>query len=107
MCSGCQSTSTIEEDFCELSLPIRNVKSVDKCLDQYFKQGSVRFSRRADFPSLSAIAPLPENLRGANQYACLRCRGKRDAVKFTKLQKLPAILNIQLSRFSYDPEVWR
>lgn len=44
----------------------------------------------------------PEDLNGANQYACPKCKVPRDAIRQTLIRKLPKILSLQLMRFSYS-----
>ena len=43
-------------------------------------------------------------LEGDNQYNCDFCQTKKDALRFTELQKdeLPPFLTLQLMRFVYD-----
>ena len=43
-----------------------------------------------------------EELSGSNQYACNQCQCKRDALRYTRLENLPPVLNIQLLRFVFD-----
>ena len=43
-----------------------------------------------------------ENLLGDNRYHCSRCGEKRDAIRSTALQSLPAVLSLQLLRYVYD-----
>jgi hypothetical protein len=44
----------------------------------------------------------PEEMRGAEQYACDRCGRKCDATRGVKLRSLPPVLTLQLKRFHFD-----
>ena len=44
----------------------------------------------------------PEEMRGAEQYACDRCGRKCDATRGVKLRSLPPVLTLQLKRFRFD-----
>ena len=44
----------------------------------------------------------PEEMRGAEQYACDRCACKCDATKGVMLRTLPPVLTLQLKRFHFD-----
>ena len=43
-----------------------------------------------------------ETLNGNNQYQCDKCQQKVDAERYTEMDVLPPILNIQLMRFVYE-----
>ena len=43
-----------------------------------------------------------EKLTDDNKYACGNCAKKTDALKYSKLDKLPKLLFIQLGRFEFD-----
>jgi len=75
-----------EENFFFLQLDIENNKTLDECLEHFFKE---------------------EELTGDNKYQYIdRFNNKQlyDATKFYKFKKIPNILFIQLKRFKYDLE---
>ena len=41
-------------------------------------------------------------MTGDNQYYCLLCKTKCDATREINLQKVPPVLNLQLSRYKFD-----
>ena len=45
-----------------------------------------------------------EILDGDNQYFCQRCKSKQNAGRRMVLTSSPKVLNLQLSRFIYDPK---
>ena len=45
-----------------------------------------------------------EKLDGENQFETPK-HGKQDAVKFIRFKKMPPILQIQLRRYDFDPNV--
>lgn len=42
------------------------------------------------------------SLSGSARYACPQCDTKRDAVRFQRIDSLPPVLHVQLSRYGYD-----
>ncbi|OMO61952.1 Peptidase C19, ubiquitin carboxyl-terminal hydrolase 2 [Corchorus capsularis] len=69
------------EDFYELELNVKGLKTLDESLDDYL--------------NLSV-----EELHGDNQYFCESCK-RVDASRSIKLRKLPDVLNIQLKRYDF------
>lgn len=87
-CLQCGHESIRQDQFQDLSLPIRNEfgtgvqnSSVEMALENYIK---------------------PEVLEGDNQYNCEICATKVDAEKGIKLVAGPPILTIALNRFTLD-----
>ena len=76
--------STREENFFFLQLDIENNDSLEKCLENFFKN---------------------EELTGDNKYQYIDNSGNQslhNAIKFYRFKKIPNILFIQLKRFQYD-----
>ncbi|XP_074286808.1 ubiquitin carboxyl-terminal hydrolase 26 isoform X2 [Silene latifolia] len=79
-CSECGQTSEASsnvEDFYELELNVKGLKSLDESLSDYLCE---------------------EKLEGDNQYFCESCGKRVDATRSIKLRTLPPILNFQLKR---------
>jgi len=72
------------EDFYELELNVKGLKSLDASLDEYL---------------------TIEELNGDNQYFCESCKGRVDATRSIKLRTLPRVLNFQLKRYVFLPKV--
>lgn len=75
-----------EEKFFFLQLDIENNKTLDECLEHFFKE---------------------EELTGDNKYQYIDKYNNKelyDATKFYKFKKIPNVLFIQLKRFKYDLE---
>lgn len=72
------------EDFYELELNIKDLKTLDESLDQYLST---------------------EDLQGENQYYCESCHARVDATRCIKLRSLPTVLNLQLKRYVFLPKV--
>lgn len=72
------------EDFYELELNIKDLKTLDESLDQYLSI---------------------EDLQGENQYYCESCHARVDATRCIKLRSLPTVLNFQLKRYVFLPKV--
>ncbi|KAL3630133.1 Ubiquitin carboxyl-terminal hydrolase 26 [Castilleja foliolosa] len=84
-CSKCGNESEASskiEDFYELELNIKGLKSLDESLDDYLSV---------------------EELQGENQYYCEVCATRADATRSIKLQSLPNVLNFQLKRCVFLP----
>lgn len=86
-CSKCGNESEASskiEDFYELELNVKGLKSLDDSLDDYLSV---------------------EELQGDNQYYCDSCATRVDATRSIKLRSLPAVLNFQLKRCIFLPNV--
>ncbi|XAR57648.1 Ubiquitinyl hydrolase 1 [Bertholletia excelsa] len=85
-CSKCGKDSEASskiEDFYELELNVKGLKSLDESLDDYLSV---------------------EKLQGDNQYYCESCAIRVDATRSIKLRSLPAVLNFQLKRCVFLPK---
>ncbi|KAF7830201.1 ubiquitin carboxyl-terminal hydrolase 26-like [Senna tora] len=85
-CSQCgrdSEASSKMEDFYELELNVKGLKSLDESLDDYL---------------------TVEELHGDNQYFCECCKTRVDATRSIKLRTLPDVLNFQLKRCVFLPE---
>lgn len=78
-CTGCKNKTRRQESFNELELGVR--KDLNESLDDLLKE---------------------EILTLSEQYFCSVCDSKNDAIRRTKLLKLPPVLNLQLMRFVFD-----
>lgn len=86
-CSQCgrdSEASSKMEDFYELELNVKGLKSLDGSLDDYL---------------------TVEELHGDNQYFCESCKTRVDATRSIKLRTLPDVLNFQLKRCVFLPKV--
>ncbi|KAM7513474.1 hypothetical protein LguiB_012349 [Lonicera macranthoides] len=84
-CSKCGNESEASskiEDFYELELNVKGLKSLEESLDDYLSV---------------------EELRGDNQYYCESCATRVNATRSIKLRSLPAVLNFQLKRCVFLP----
>ena len=72
------------EDFYELELNVKGLKSLDESLDDYLSV---------------------EELHGDNQYFCESCKTRVNATRSIKLRTLPCVLNFQLKRCVFVPKV--
>ncbi|RDX67238.1 Ubiquitin carboxyl-terminal hydrolase 26 [Mucuna pruriens] len=85
-CSQCgrdSEASSKMEDFYELELNVKGLKSLDESLDEYL---------------------TVEELNGDNQYFCGSCKTRVDATRSIKLCTLPKVLNFQLKRYVFLPK---
>mmetsp|Transcript_54873 Transcript_54873/g.59483 ORF Transcript_54873/g.59483 Transcript_54873/m.59483 type:complete len:644 (+) Transcript_54873:95-2026(+) len=81
-CLKCGHVNIRFEPFMYLSLPITKAcKSIDDCIDLYLKE---------------------ENLKGADQYYCEKCKDHVDGTKKQDLWMLPPVLIVHLKRFRYN-----
>lgn len=86
-CSKCgrdSDASAKMEDFYELELNVKGLKTLDESLDDYLSL---------------------EELHGDNQYFCDSCGTRVDATRSIKLRSLPDVLNFQLKRCIFLPKV--
>lgn len=85
-CSKCgrdSEASAKMEDFYELELNVKGLKTLDESLDDYLSV---------------------EELHGDNQYFCDSCGTRVDATRSIKLRSLPDVLNFQLKRCVFLPK---
>ncbi|KAJ6306969.1 hypothetical protein OIU78_022134 [Salix suchowensis] len=85
-CSNCgrdSEASSKTEDFYELQMNVKGLKSLDESLDQYLSV---------------------EQLHGENQYNCELCKSRVDATHRIRLRTLPDVLNFQLKRYEFLPK---
>ncbi|KAK8486160.1 hypothetical protein V6N11_019983 [Hibiscus sabdariffa] len=82
-CSKCgkdSEASSKMEDFYELELNVKGLKTLDESLTDYLSV---------------------EELHGDNQYFCESCNTRVDASRSIKLRTLPDVLNFQLKRYDF------
>ncbi|XP_010108151.2 ubiquitin carboxyl-terminal hydrolase 26, partial [Morus notabilis] len=85
-CSQCgqdSEASSNMEDFYELELNVKGLKSLAESLDDYLSV---------------------EELNGDNQYFCESCKTRVNATRSIKLRFLPPVLNFQLKRCVFIPK---
>ncbi|XP_062097645.1 ubiquitin carboxyl-terminal hydrolase 26 isoform X3 [Humulus lupulus] len=85
-CSQCgqdSEASSNMQDFYELELNVKGLKSLDNSLDDYLSV---------------------EELHGDNQYYCESCKTRVNATRSIKLRTLPPVLNFQLKRCVFVPK---
>lgn len=86
-CSQCgkdSEASSNMEDFYELELNVKGLKSLNDSLDDYLSV---------------------EELHGDNQYFCESCKTRVNASRSIKLRSLPRVLNFHLKRCVFVPKV--
>ena len=104
-CLACKATSLRKEEFMDLNLPI-----VDPPADTPRKTGQMSILESlstpkkwdADVQNCLDSYCSPETLEGDNQYWCSECDCKQDALRTIAFEKLPPVLNVQLSRYVFD-----
>ncbi|GLU01093.1 hypothetical protein SLE2022_184180 [Rubroshorea leprosula] len=85
-CSKCGKDSEASlkmEDFYELELNVKGLKTLDESLNEYLSI---------------------EELDGDNQYFCESCNMRVNATRSIKLRSLPDVLNLQLKRYVFLPK---
>lgn len=102
-CLSCQATSTRKELFMDMNLPIidpidmHTKKAGQQKLDEAY--GSKMDATVQDCLNSYCSSEL---LEGGNQYFCSECNCKQDARRAISFERLPPVLNIQLSRYVFD-----
>ena len=80
-CSQCKTDSCRLEDFADIGLRVKGLSSIEESLQDLTKE---------------------DLLEGSNQYHCDVCQCKVNAIRKTRIAKLPKLLNFSLNRFEYD-----
>jgi len=83
-CLMCESITSKNESFLDLSLDIEQNQSVSSCLRNFSST---------------------ETLCGSEKFFCDTCHSKQEAEKRIKIRKLPTILVLHLKRFKYVEQV--
>lgn len=83
-CLTCETVSSRDESFLDLSIDIERNSSVTACLRQF---------------------SASEMLSQKNKFFCDSCCGLQEAEKRMKIKKLPNILALHLKRFKYQDDV--
>ncbi|KAL1923768.1 uncharacterized protein VTP21DRAFT_8748 [Calcarisporiella thermophila] len=78
-CLECKTTKQREEEFIDLSVPVREGNSLSWSLDQW---------------------TATEKLSGENKYYCDSCQTKTEANRYLRITKLPPVLCFHLQRFA-------
>ncbi|TKY90605.1 hypothetical protein EX895_000603 [Sporisorium graminicola] len=85
-CLTCETVTSRDECFLDLSIDIDKNSSVTSCLRQF---------------------SASEMLRSRNKFFCDSCSGLQEAEKRMKIKKLPNLLALHLKRFKYEETVQR
>ncbi|KAF8588617.1 cysteine proteinase [Ramaria rubella] len=83
-CLTCETVSSRDESFLDLSIDIEQNSSVTACLRQF---------------------SASEMLAQRNKFFCDTCGGLQEAEKRMKIKKLPNVLALHLKRFKYQEDV--
>lgn len=81
ICQECLTKREKKELFLDLSLNVQGCATLKETMQRYV---------------------MEELLSGNDQYNCEKCAKKVDAKKGYRFQKLPAVLTLQLARFTFD-----
>ncbi|XP_043560844.1 ubiquitin carboxyl-terminal hydrolase 12-B isoform X3 [Chiloscyllium plagiosum] len=112
-CLNCETVSSKDEDFLDLSVDVEQNTSITHCLRSIlfcFKQekpcvaGIEVMHRRSDF--IRGFSNT-ETLCSEYKYYCEQCRSKQEAQKRMRVKKLPMILALHLKRFKYMDQLHR
>lgn len=82
----CESLTTRDECFLDLSLEIEQNSSVSACMKNFSSS---------------------ESLRGENKFFCDTCCSLQEAQKSMRIKRLPNVLALHLKRFKYIEDLQR
>ncbi|KAI3409918.1 Ubiquitin carboxyl-terminal hydrolase 46 [Globodera pallida] len=85
-CLNCETISSKDEDFLDLSVDIEQNVSISHCLRNFSNM---------------------ETLSGDQKYLCEMCGSKHEAQKRMRIRKLPQLLALHLKRFKYVEQLSR
>jgi len=104
MCLQCMNVSVRRENFMDLNIPI--VKRTGASGQTTIEESFARKKKKSDTDLQYCFDTcyVPESLEGDNLYFCENCQRKQRAIRDTFMEKLPPVLNIQLSRYVFDME---
>jgi ubiquitin C-terminal hydrolase len=78
ICSNCGHVSSVYEDYCTLSLEIKNQNTLEEALEKFISESAV------------------------SDYRCSHCEQKVDVARRTVISTLPNILIVHLQRFAFN-----
>ena len=78
ICSNCGHVSSVYEDYCTLSLEIKNQNTLEEALEKFISESAV------------------------SDYKCDACEQKVDVARRTVISTLPNILIVHLQRFAFN-----
>eukprot|EP00977_Amphora_coffeiformis_P027969 scaffold34674_cov171-Amphora_coffeaeformis.AAC.10 len=105
ICQKCSELSERKEPFMDLNLPIVKRSEEDKVPRKTGQQSILECLGEhvdTDVQFLFDLYCRDEMLEGDNQYFCDGCGCKQDACRRVRFEKVPPILNVQLSRYIFD-----
>lgn len=85
ICTLCNTHSEREEVFADIGLKVKGCKDIYESLDYLVRE---------------------DILEGSNQYFCDNCNSRVDALRITKIYKIPPLLTFSLNRFEYDMKTY-
>ncbi|VDN06697.1 unnamed protein product, partial [Thelazia callipaeda] len=85
-CLNCETVSSKDEDFLDLSVDVEQNASITHCLRVFSNM---------------------ETLQGEQKYYCENCCSKQEAQKRMRIKKLPQMLALHLKRFKYVEQISR
>lgn len=85
-CLNCETVSSKDEDFLDLSVDVEQNASITHCLRVFSNM---------------------ETLQGEQKYYCENCCSKQEAQKRMRIKKLPQMLALHLKRFKYVEQLSR
>lgn len=108
-CLECKTVSERKEEFMDVNLPI--VKSPPASAGPKQRTIMESFNGKSSPGNSKSTCDLQycldryldeERFDGDNQYFCAKCGCKRDAVRSSIFEKMPPVLNVQLSRYVFN-----
>ena len=105
ICKKCGNNSERKEAFMDLNLPIVKKSEEDKVVKKTGQLSILECLGKEDATDVQYLFNRycqDETLEGDNQYHCEVCGCKQDAQRRVRFEKVPPLLNIQLSRYTYD-----
>jgi ubiquitin C-terminal hydrolase len=107
-CQSCGRVTCKSESFMDINLPIVHSPLLSKIEDdgKVKRRKNTKHSKVNEAPTSIQFCldnyMCPEELVGDNQYWCVDCRTKTNAMRNVSFSKLPNVLNLQLCRYVFD-----
>ncbi|XP_072914104.1 ubiquitin carboxyl-terminal hydrolase 12 isoform X3 [Hemitrygon akajei] len=108
-CLNCETVSSKDEDFLDLSVDVEQNTSITHCLREkkILLNSNLKFMIFRPFKKQLVGFSNTETLCSEYKYYCEQCRSKQEAQKRMRVKKLPMILALHLKRFKYMDQLHR
>ena len=102
-CLTCETVTSRDESFLDLSLDIEQNTSLSRCLKHFGVSGTIEIFFLVGIGWQKFFCA--EKMFGREKFFCGSCQSKQEAQKQVRIKKLPPVLVLHLKRFKFVEQV--